>query len=158
MLTLIASALALAIVGCGVPPELEPQPGVPVPSPSTVPTTGRPVIPLPLPSATTPGAEATFAENYAVACLGRPSGDQVIAMLRATTKLLPRTGTIAVPTGPLCAGNWQYTILTVTGKDPLQVVTQGAPKAMKLVTAGTNVCSVDVRTHAPVGIIAAARC
>lgn len=79
-------------------------------------------------------------------------------MLRAKTKLLPKTGTIAVPTGPLCAGTWQYTILTVTGKEPLQVVTQGTPTALKLVTAGTDVCSVEVRTHAPVGIVSAARC
>ena len=53
---------------------------------------------------------------------------------------------------PQCAGTWQYSVVTVTGRDPLAVVTRGAPTALTLVTAGTNVCTIPVRTSAPPGI------
>lgn len=146
------------MTGCGVPPELRPQPGAPVPSPSGPVRPSIPPILLPPPSPTVPGAAPTFAENYAVACLGQPSGEQVVSMLRAKTKLLPKTGTISVSTGPLCAGTWQYTIISVPDKEPLHVVTKGAPTALKLVTAGTNICTVEFRTHGPFGLVSAARC
>jgi hypothetical protein len=46
----------------------------------------------------------------------------------------------------------------MAGREPLQVVTQGAPNALQLVTAGTEVCSVPVRTQAPSGILMVAHC
>jgi hypothetical protein len=145
--------------GCGKPPDLLPPPGVPIPSSSAQPSpTGRP-FPLPTASGSpTPSPAATFSETYYVPCLGAPSGEQVIAAVRKKTSLLPRTGTIGVPTGPLCSGTWQYTILQAPAKDPLLVVTKGAPTALTIVTAGSDVCTIAVRTQAPAGLLAAARC
>ncbi|NUO61480.1 MAG: hypothetical protein HOV71_05225 [Hamadaea sp.] len=149
-----AAAAVLLAAGCGKPPDLREQ-GVPVPSPSVVVETTRP--PLPQASAT-PSTAPTFSESYYVACLGNPSGDQVVATLRAKTRLLPKTGTVAVTTGPLCSGAWQYTIVQAPGKDALVVVTKGAPAALQIVTAGSDVCTITVRTQAPAGLLAAARC
>jgi hypothetical protein len=72
--------------------------------------------------------------------------------------LLRSTDVVTARTGPLCAGTWQYTVLAVTGREPLQVVTKGPASALVLVTAGTDVCSVPVRTEAPAGIVSAAHC
>lgn len=147
----------LAAAGCGKPPDLLPQPGVPVPSPSGLPQPTR--LPLPTPSGSPrPSPKATFSETYYVPCLGQPSGEQVIATVRAKTRLLPRSGTIGVPTGPLCSGTWQYTILQAPNRDPLLVVTKGTPGALTIVTAGSDVCTITVRTQAPAGLLAAARC
>jgi hypothetical protein len=98
-----------------------------------------------------------FPEGYAVSCAGQPGAAQVTAVLKARG-LLASTEVATPQTGPLCAGTWQYTVLTVTGREPLQVVTKGAPSALVLVTAGTDVCSVTVRTEAPAGIVAVAHC
>jgi hypothetical protein len=155
-LSAVCAAVLLA-AGCDKPPDLLPPPGVPVPSPSGAAEPSR----LPLPSSSVTGApspSATFSESYYVACLGTPSGDQVIATIRQKTRLLPQTGTIAVPTGPLCSGTWQYTILQAPGKDPLVVITKGAPTALTIVTAGSDVCTITVQTQAPAGLLAAARC
>jgi len=108
--------------------------------------------PLPaLPSAT------GFDGAVAVTCGGRPGADRVVALLKSKG-VLSGGGTVSVQVGPLCAGTWQYTVLNVTGMGPLQVVTQGPPTALKLVTYGTEVCSVEVRTQAPFGIRAQAQC
>jgi hypothetical protein len=149
-------AAALLAAGCGRPPDMQPDLGVPVPSPSTTPIESRP--PVPTPTASHPASAPTFSETYYVACLGSPSGDQVIATLRHRSGLLPRTGTVTVPTGPLCSGSWQYTIVQAPRKEPLLVVTQGAPNALRIVTAGSDVCTITVRTQAPAGLLAAARC
>ena len=151
---LAVTAAALLAAGCGEPPDLREQ-GVPVPSPSGVTRSTRP--PLPVPTAT-PSTTPTFSESYYVACLGNPSGDQVVATLRAKTKLLPKTGAIAVNTGPLCSGMWQYTIVQAPGKDSLVVVSKGPATALQIVTAGSDVCTITVRTQAPAGLLAAARC
>ena len=79
-------------------------------------------------------------------------------MVRRSGGLLPRTGVVSVLKDPLCAGTWQYTIFAVPQKEPLQVVTRGTPGRLSLVTAGTNVCSITVRTYAPPGIRNAALC
>ena len=63
-----------------------------------------------------------------------------------------------VLTGPLCAGSWQYTIMTVPDHDPLQVVTRGAASSLTVVTAGTYVCTPEVTGAAPSGIVSAAHC
>jgi hypothetical protein len=161
---LMTLALALAAAGCGRPPELDPKPGEPgykgdpVPSVAGLPSPTTPPIVLPPSPSTSPGAAPSFAEDYSVACLGQPSADQIVAMLRAKTKLLPATGVITATTGPLCSGTWQYSILAIPGKEPMHVVTQGLPNALKLVTAGSDVCTIYVRTHAPRGIVDAAHC
>jgi hypothetical protein len=110
--------------------------------------------PVPLPS---PSRSSGFTEDYAVNCDGQPGADRVVAVLRAKG-LISGSATVTAREGPLCAGTWQYTVLSVAGREPLQVVTQGPPSALQLVTAGTEVCSVSVRTQAPPGILTVAHC
>jgi hypothetical protein len=119
-----------------------PQPLVPPPAVEPVPT---------LPTAT------GFDPAFAVTCAGRPTADRVLALLK-TKGMLAGTAGVTVQVGPLCAGTWQYTVLTLSGREPLQVVTQGAPDALRLVAAGTDVCSATVRTQAPPGILSVAHC
>jgi hypothetical protein len=112
-------------------------------------------LPSRTPSATI--SATGFADTVAVASNGRPSGAQVVALLHRSS-VLPTGVAVTVTTGPLCAGSWQYTVVSATGREPLYVLSRGAPQSLSLVTAGTNVCTVEVRTNAPPGIRAAARC
>jgi hypothetical protein len=109
----------------------------------------------PLPPTTAP---TTPADTVAVACGGRPSASQVIAAVRRDRNLLPQGVTPQVLTGPLCAGSWQYTIISVPEHDPLQVVTRGSASSLTVVTAGTYVCIPEVTGAAPSGIVSAAHC
>jgi hypothetical protein len=76
----------------------------------------------------------------------------VIELLRHSSGLLPRGARVTVLSGPLCADDWQYTIVQVPDREPLQVVSSGPATALTLVTAGTDVCNIPVRTGAPAGI------
>ncbi|MFC7547082.1 hypothetical protein [Plantactinospora sp. GCM10030261] len=139
------------LVGCGAPPELA---ATPSPTPSRVaPTaTGTPTSqPRPTLPVRTPTAGATTGV-VARPCGGRPAGSAVIALLRRERGLLPDRLKVTVTTGPLCAGEWQYTVVEAAGHEPLQAVSRGRPSALTLVTAGTDVCSIPVRTAAPPGI------
>lgn len=152
-LVLLAGAVFLA--GCGTPPELAQPRGAPVPSPSqggtpTLPASGVPPTSQTTVPSTSPAP--TFGEFNAVDCAGRPSGSQVISFLRRDTRLLPSGSQVTVSAGPLCAGDWQYTVLQVPNREPLQVVTSGSATNLRLVTAGTNVCNAAVRATAPYGI------
>jgi hypothetical protein len=91
-------------------------------------------------------------------CAGRPSGDQVISVVRRQPSLLPTGSTVSVQTGPLCAGVWQYTVLRVANHEPMQVITRGSPQSLVFVTAGTDVCTVEVRANAPLAILTSANC
>jgi hypothetical protein len=149
-----AVAIAALAAGCGVPPELRDPPGSVVPSPKTAsPTASPPPAASDLPPTAVPSATPTFGEASAVPCQGQPSAAQVMALLRNTSGMLPRSASATVRSDtPLCAGTWQYSVIVVADRDPLLVVTRGAPGALTLVTAGTNVCNIPVRTSAPVGI------
>lgn len=125
------------------------RPGVPS-APPSVPD-GGPTLEVPLPSAAT---SSGFDEAYAVSCAGRPSADRVLALLR--TKGVPASATIQA--GPLCAGTWQYTVVLVSPRQPVQVITQGPPDRLELVTMGTDVCTIPVKTQAPLGIQTVAHC
>ncbi|WP_130340200.1 hypothetical protein [Micromonospora kangleipakensis] len=142
----------LPLAACGTPPELR----GPAQQTATAPTaTGTPSSPTPTatPTApTTPTATPTAADLVAVPCPAGPSGDRVVSLLRGAAGVLPRDVRVRVRTGPLCAGDWQYTVLDVTGHEELQVVTRGRPGALKLVTAGTDVCGAEVRAAGPPGI------
>lgn len=147
-----------ATAACGAPPNLDPAPTAPVvstadPSPSGTASAG-PLVPTVPPAPTATG----FPESYAVSCDGEPSGQQVIRLLRRQSGLLPDGVRATVDTGPLCSGTWQYTVVEISGREPLAVVTEGRPGGLRLVTAGTNVCSIPVRTEAPIGIRTAAAC
>jgi hypothetical protein len=152
-----------ALAGCAArsTPGAVPGDSMPIPI-STLPT--LPALPPPPPPTSPPPPlvdESTptpgFAADVAVDCLGQPTGTQVTALLRARS-VLTAGASARVTTGPLCAGDWQYTVVTVTGREPLQVVSQGEPTALTLVTAGTDVCSTAVRGQAPPGILALTHC
>lgn len=154
-------ALALlaigTLAGCGAPPELRgpaalptgnaasTAPG-PTGTPSTVPTTAPTGPPI-------GGVTATpDAGLVATACRNGPTGQRVVQLLRGRAAVLPDNVRVKVRTGPLCAADWQYTVLEVTGHEELQVVTRGRPDAPELVTAGTDVCTIEVRAAGPAGI------
>ena len=150
---LLALLTVLTLAACGTPPELRTPPavatGVPVPSASTTPTaSATPAAPV------TPSAPALSPSTPVAAtpCRGRPSGDRIVTLLRGSAGVLPRDVRVTVTTGPLCAEGWQYTVLAVTGHEELQVVTRGDSGTPTLVTAGTDVCGIEVRTLGPPGI------
>ncbi|MET7707134.1 hypothetical protein [Micromonospora sp. NPDC005413] len=148
------------MTGCGSPPELrEPTglpshtaapttPGTPTGAPSTAPSTA-PTIPPVVTATPDAGLVAT-------ACRNGPTGQRVVQLLRGRAGVLPANVRVQVHTGPLCAADWQYTVLEVTGHEELQVVTRGQPTAPTLVTAGTDVCTIEVRATGPAGIRALA--
>jgi hypothetical protein len=150
--TLLLAACGV-LTACGVPPELAEQSRATSPTRPTVspaPSAGS-IPPIPLPP-TTAASTPAFAEYIAVDCQGRPDADAVIRMLRRTTDLLPDSLRIKVQVAPKCAGDWQYTVIEVAGREPLQVVTRGPAGDLDLVTAGTDVCNAAVRVAAPPGI------
>ena len=163
-LTAVAALLTCAAAAsCGAPPNLDANPTPPVlgspggsPSASASPTPFVPAAPPPPVAVPTPTAR--FPESYAVPCAGEPTGQQVIRLLRREPGLLPDGVRAKVDTGPLCSGTWQYTVVEISGREPLAVVTQDRRGGLRLVTAGTNVCSIPVRVEAPIGIRTAAAC
>jgi hypothetical protein len=157
LLLAVSATVALGAAGCGTPPELNP-PGSKVPSPSATasppPTTAlQPPPPPPPPS---PTASAGFSEDYAVACGGRPTADQVVTLLKRRG-LLPNSYRTQVTTGPMCAGTWQWTVLD-TSNGPLQALSEITGNTLRLITAGTDVCTIEVRAGAPAGIRSAIGC
>jgi hypothetical protein len=132
---------------------LPPPPALNAPEPTaTSPTPAPPSVP------TTTSSPTGFSESYVVPCSGHPSAAQVIAVVRRHGSLLAPGVSVSATTGPLCSGTWQYTVLAVPDHEPLQVVTKGAPPALQFVTAGTDVCTVDVRAGAPVALLSTANC
>ncbi len=88
----------------------------------------------------------------AVACRGEPTRQRILDLVRGRRDLLPRDARVRVRSGPLCAADWQFTTLDVIGYEPLQVVTRDQAGTLRLVTAGTDVCSIEVRVTSPPGI------
>ncbi|WDZ87951.1 hypothetical protein [Micromonospora cathayae] len=152
----LAVLVAVPLAGCGAPPELEQRSG----GPATPTGTGAPsatASPTPVPSATPPLPPVVppvtpDTGTVAVACRGGPSKDRIIRLVRGASGVLPSGSRVTVRTGPLCADDWQYTVLAVSGYEDLTVVSRGRPESLKLVTAGTDVCTIEVRTGAPTGI------
>jgi hypothetical protein len=153
----LLAVLATALAGCssGLPPLPDQVPPSATAPPTTAPASRSP-LPRPTPSIRASSASG-FPEDSAVTCAGRPGADQIVALLRAR-HVIDATATVTARQGPLCAGTWQYTVLAVANREPLQVVTQGPASALVLVTAGTDVCTAGVRAQAPPGITAAAHC
>ncbi|MEU7840820.1 hypothetical protein AB0B39_07610 [Micromonospora sp. NPDC049114] len=146
-----------ALAGCGAPPELHDPAGLPTgagtptaPSSTGVPT-GTPSTVPSAPPAVTPSASREPG-LVATACRNGPTGQRVVQLLKGRASVLPDNVRVRVRTGPLCAADWQYTVLEVTGHEELQVVTRGRPAAPELVTAGTDVCTIEVRATGPAGI------
>ncbi|WP_406073682.1 hypothetical protein [Micromonospora sp. NBC_01638] len=150
----LALLTVVMLAGCGAPPGLGEPTAVPTrtaapttPGPSTAPATAPPI------RAVTPTPDAGL---VATACRNGPTGQRVVQLLRGRAGVLPANVRVQVSTGPLCAGDWQFTVLEVTGHEELQVVTRGQPTAPVLVTAGTDVCTIEVRATGPAGIRALA--
>jgi hypothetical protein len=152
---------ALLLTACGAPPELGEDPGgepTPPPSPASTPPPG---LPNPVP----PGGPGTFGpggfpEEIAISCEsgpGSPEADELLALLRSEGMLAAGVDA-EVTEGPLCSGDWQYAVVTVPDRDPLQLVSRGRAGDLELITAGTDVCSVEVRFQAPPGIQGIAAC
>ncbi|MEV4754052.1 hypothetical protein AB0J86_02910 [Micromonospora sp. NPDC049559] len=144
------------LAACGTPPELREAQAHPsaTRSVTSAPTTAAPVPTL-APTFPLPGQTSTAPDEIATDCQGRPSAAQVIALLRRAD-VVPAQAQASVSTGPLCAEEWQYTVVQVPKRDPLQVVSKGSPGSLKLVTAGTDVCNIPVRVEAPPGILSRA--
>lgn len=115
-------------------------------------------VPAPVLTPSLSPSPTAFSDSYIVPCDGSPTGAQVIAVVRRQPDLLPSGATITVRSGPMCTGVWQYTVLTAGDHEPLQVVTKGVPPSITFVTAGTDVCTVDVRANAPVALLDLASC
>ncbi|WP_030487736.1 hypothetical protein [Micromonospora chokoriensis] len=150
----LAALAVAALAGCGAPPGLGEPTSVPTHTaaptasgPSTTPATS-PVTAPPL-GTVTPTPDAGL---VAAACRNGPTGQRVVQLLRGQAGVLPANVRVKVRTGPLCAADWQFTVLEVTGHEELQVVTRGKSSAPVLVTAGTDVCTIEIRATAPAGI------
>ena len=153
MLAVLAAAV---LGGCGAPPELTSK-GDDVPEASARPplrATGVPPGYTPRPISSATSAPTPWPEYTAVDCAGRPSKEQVIAVVRSQTGIEPG----GVITAPLCGGTWQFTVLSVPGREPVKVLTRTTQSGLALVAVGTDVCSLDIQHQAPSGIYAAASC
>ncbi|MDR7323483.1 MULTISPECIES: hypothetical protein [Catenuloplanes] len=156
-------ALGVSVLGvvvlaaCGAPPGFEEQTWTrpAVSAPASVPVLDVPSMPVPWLTPTVEPSGA-YAETVLVPCQGEPAASDVIAVLRRTGDLVPAAGGARVTSGPFCAGTWHLSLVSVPAAEPLFVVTSGPPESLKLVTAGTNVCSARVRGAAPSAIRAAA--
>nr|BFE67034.1 hypothetical protein GCM10020092_003350 [Actinoplanes digitatis] len=177
----LASVLLLAACGMppepplSAPPEAPgngsadassfPSPGVVPGLPTALPTAGVPTYPTAgvptYPTATTTPATVTTTPTTvrpspAPKCVNGPSGQQVLTAVKGRPGV-PATE-LKVIDGPFCAKSWQFTIVQIaeadsdTPAEPLLVVTKGSPATIKVIEAGTDVCSIKVRTEAPTGI------
>nr|WP_230417138.1 hypothetical protein [Micromonospora tarapacensis] len=142
------------LAGCGAPPEVRDGPGrLPTWAPTATPSTAATptLVPGGLPTAD-PHSPSADPGLIAVACQGDPSAQRIIGLVRGRSGLLPKDAKVSVGSGPLCAAGWQFTTIAVAGYEPLQVVTREQTGTLRLVTAGTDVCTVEVRVAGPVGI------
>jgi hypothetical protein len=144
----IIGALAAACAFDPVQPSRDPS--ARPPSPSGGPPESEVPTLLPPPSTTRPSAPG-FSEYVATSCNGRPSANQVIAVVRPKLNLGANVQ-ITVTRQPTCAGTWQYTVLSVPEHEPVHAVTRGDPAALTVVAAGSNPCIPAVRVSAPSGL------
>ncbi|WP_309223748.1 hypothetical protein [Micromonospora sp. CP22] len=148
----VAVLTVLLTAGCGEPPEVRDSGGrlptqAATTSPSSSPTSSFDALPEVVP--TLPSADPGL---VAVACTGEPSAQRIIELVRGRRGLLPGNARVSVRSGPMCAADWQLTVLDVAGYEPLQVVTRDRAGTLSLVTAGTDVCTAEVRVASPAGI------
>lgn len=174
----------LLSAACGSPPEALPTgPTIPHASGGTLPASGLappPVVvttpPLMTPTAATPPGVPTYtyptrtpatptatsttttsptpAPSYAPRCTGQPTGAQVVTLAKKSPAVPDQN--VNVLDGPFCGGTWSFTVIGMTGAEPLSVVTTGTGTTLTLVTVGTDVCNPTVKTQAPAGIRALA--
>ncbi|MEU8230142.1 hypothetical protein AB0C12_11120 [Actinoplanes sp. NPDC048967] len=142
----------------GLPPGGLPPGGLPPGALPTLPYVPQATLPPPVVTTTPPRtttAAPTPTTTPAPKCRSGPTAAQVVAVLKGLPGIPDRE--LAVSDGPFCAGSWQFAQVQIAGEDPkkaeqLFVVTTGTPTALKVIEAGTDVCSVEVQTKAPAGI------
>nr|WP_223884581.1 hypothetical protein [Micromonospora craniellae] len=150
----VVGLAVLLLAGCGEPPDPRDGSALPTLPPTAAPTGSATPTPPPFgePPSAVPTGAPTDAGLVAVACTGQPSRQRIVDLVRGRDGLLPRNARVQVASGPVCAAGWHFTSIDVTGYEPLQVVTRDQAGTLRLVTAGTDVCSVEVRVASPVGI------
>ena len=132
----------------GLPPGTLPT--VPYVPPATLPPVATTTTTTP-PWTTAP----TSTVSPAPRCRSGPTATQMLAVLDGLPGIPEQE--LAVAEGPFCSGSWQFATVQIAGEDPKKaeqifVVTTGTPTALKVIEAGTDVCSVEVQTKAPAGI------
>jgi hypothetical protein len=135
-------------------PTVPPTAGQPTYPPPTYPTyPAYPTYTTP-PTVTTP--PTTAGPSPAPRCGSTPTRAQVLAAVKGRPGV--PTADLKVTDGPFCSGTWQFTIVQIAEADanssdePLLVVSNGRLATLKVIEAGTDVCSVKVREEAPAGI------
>ncbi|RSM50384.1 hypothetical protein DMB66_43690 [Actinoplanes sp. ATCC 53533] len=134
-------------VPTGLPPGALPT----LPPLPYVPPTTLPPVTTTTPQTTTPASTVSPAPK----CGGGPTTAQMLAVLEGLPGIPEQK--LAVAEGPFCSGSWQFATVQIAGEDSkdaeqIFVVTTGTPTALKVIEAGTDVCSVEVQTKAPAGI------
>jgi hypothetical protein len=82
-----------------------------------------------------------------------PTKAQVLAVLEGLPGIPAKK--LEVVDGPFCSGSWQFAAVRIADEakaEQLFVVTTGKPTALKVIEAGTDVCSTEVQTKAPAPI------
>ena len=147
---------APASAASGEPPLITTAPAVPTLPPVTLPAATYPTLPATTAAPTTTSPTSpTPTPSHAPACLGEPTGAQILAQVK-TRKGVP-TKPLKVDQGPFCAGDWSFTTVEITGEDadqlePLMVLATGKGATLVVIAAGSDVCSNRVQTQAPAGI------
>ena len=180
-LTLLAACGEPPAPPLTAPPEASPSAGagasgpvLPLPSgytaPVPLPTGGLPTAAVPTlpyvppyvppatlpPVATTPPRTTTTPTSTvspAAKCTNGPTKAQVLAVLEGLPGIPAKE--LAVVAGPYCSGSWQFAAVRIADEEKAEqlfVVTTGKPTALKVIEAGTDVCSTEVQTRAPAGI------
>ncbi|MEU4621243.1 hypothetical protein AB0G04_14850 [Actinoplanes sp. NPDC023801] len=153
---------AMPASGVAPPPLVVTPPPVATPPTGVTPTGVMPTYTYPtrtpvatLPTTTPPATTSpTATPSYAPRCTGQPTGAQVVALAKKSPAVPDKN--VAVLGGPFCSGTWSFTVIGMTGAEPLSVVTTGSGTTLTLVTVGTDVCNPTVKTQAPAGIRALA--
>lgn len=126
-------------------------PTLPYIPPATLPTTTTTTTPT---RTTAPTTAPTSTVSPAARCRNGPSAAQVLAVLEGMPGIPEEE--LAVTAGPFCAGAWQFAAVEIADApdkaEELFVVTTGTPTALRVIEAGTDVCSPDVQSRAPAGI------
>ena len=127
------------------------------PLPYVPPATLPPVLTTTPPRTTTPATtRPTPTVPAAPKCTSSgPTKAQMLAVLEGLPGIPEEE--LAVAEGPFCSGSWQFATVQIADEDPedaeqLFVVTTGRPAALKVIEAGTDVCSAEVQSRAPAGI------
>ena len=121
--------------------------------PPYVPPATLPPVTTTRPTTTTTTRPPTSTVSPAPRCANGPSRAQVLAVLDGLPGIPAKE--LVVAAGPFCSGSWHFTEVRIADEDKAEqlfVVTTGTPTTLKVIEAGTDVCSTEVQSRAPAGI------